>query len=155
MINVFDGIDGINLIPESPRVRIVEIMSIFNELFRNPIYLLFGKGYGSYFSDNFKLLANMDLINAYKAVEITNNKYGGVHDSFSSIPLANGLFGLTLIFRLTFKYIKMIKYNFMAYAAIPWLAFTFYYNVQFGIVAMLLLYCSEFYLNAKNEQCAN
>ncbi|PRZ21003.1 hypothetical protein [Flavobacterium granuli] len=153
MVNVFQGIDGINLIPESPRVRIVEIMSIYNELFSNPFFLLFGKGYGSYFSDDFKLLANMDLINAYKDIEISNNKYGGVHDSFSSIPLANGLIGVFLVFRLVIKYIKMINHNFMAYAAIPWLAFTFYYNVQFGIIAMLLLYSSEFYLNLKDERC--
>lgn len=153
MVNVFQGIDGINLIPESPRVRIIEIMSIFNELFSNPFFLLFGKGYGSYFSDDFKLLANMDLFNAYKAFEISSNKYGGVHDSFSSIPLTNGLIGLFLVFRLVFKYIKMIKHNFMAYAAIPWLAFTFYYNVQFGMIAMLLLYSSEFYLNLKDERC--
>ncbi|MDN3671919.1 hypothetical protein QWY99_02410 [Flavobacterium branchiarum] len=152
LINVFQGFDGIYLIPESPRVRIIEIMSIFNELFSNPVYLLFGKGYGSYFSDDFRLLAGLDLVNAYKAVEISNNKYGGVHDSFSSIPLANGLIGLFLIFRLTIKYAKMIKHNFMAYAAIPWLAFTFYYNVQFGIIAMLLLFSSEFYLKSQNEQ---
>ncbi|WP_294958181.1 hypothetical protein [uncultured Flavobacterium sp.] len=151
LVNVFQGLDGINLIPESPRVRIIEIMSIFNELFNNPIYLLFGKGYGSYFSDDFKLLSGLDLVNAYKAVEISNNKYGGVHDSFSSIPLANGLIGLFLIFRLTVKYAKMVKHNFMAYAAIPWLAFTFYYNVQFGIIAMFLLFSSEFYSKFKYE----
>jgi hypothetical protein len=151
MVNVFNGIEGINLIPESPRVRIVEIISIFNELFSNPFFLLFGKGYGSYFSDDFKLLANMDLINAYKSIEISSNKYGGVHDSFSSIPLANGLVGIILIVRLVIKYFKMIKHNFMAYAAIPWLAFTFYYNVQFGIVAMLLLFCSEFELKSNYE----
>lgn len=144
LINLFQGYNGIYLIPESPRVRIIEVICIFNELISNPIYLLFGKGYGAYFSDKYQLLADMDLINAYKAIEISSNKYGGVHDSFSSIPLANGLIGIILIVRLIIKYISIIKNNFMAYAAIPWLAFTFYYNVQFGIVAMLLLFCSEF-----------
>lgn len=151
LINLFQGIEGIYLIPESPRVRIIEVMSIFNELFRNPIYLFFGKGYGSYFSDDFNLLANLNLTNAYKAIEINSNKYGGVHDSFSSIPLANGLFGTFLVSRLVYLYVKRIKTNFMAYAAIPWLAFTFYYNVQFGIVALLLLYSSEMLLYYKNE----
>lgn len=151
LVNVFQGLDGFNLIPESPRVRLIEIVSIFHELFGNPIYLLFGKGYGAYYSDYLNLFSGLGMKNAYKPIELATKKYAGVHDSFSSIPLANGMIGLVLIFRLVIKYTKKIKYNFMAFAAIPWLGFTFYYNVQFGIVAVLLLYSSEKYLNYKYE----
>lgn len=151
LVNVFSGFNGLSLIPESPRVRIIEVLNIFRELLSNPFFLFFGKGYGSYFSDSYGLLGGADLINAYKAVEIRSDKYGGVHDSFSSIPLANGIIGLYLVFRLVIKYFKMIKHNFMAYSAIPWLAFTFYYNVQFGIVAMLLLFSAEFYSKNLSE----
>jgi hypothetical protein len=151
LVNVFQGFNGINLIPESPRVRIIEIVSIFHELFRNPIYFLFGKGYGAYYYDYLNLFSGLEMKNAYKPIELVSKKYAGVHDSFSSIPLANGMIGLILIFRLVLKYTKKIKYNFMAFAAIPWLGFTFYYNVQFGIVAVLLLFSAEKYLNYGND----
>lgn len=151
MVNIFEGMEGLLKIPESPRVRFIEILNIVYEQLHNPFYLIFGKGYGSSFSEHFGLLPLLDSKFSYPANEIAANKMGAPHDTFSAIPLANGWLGFILIYRMVYKYFRRMRHNFLAFAAIPWLGFVFYYNPQFGIVAMLMLYASEKELNIKTN----
>lgn len=151
MGNVFQGMDGLLKIPDSPRVRFIEILNIVYEQLHNPFYLIFGKGYGSSFSEHFGLLPLLDSKFSYPTNEIAANRMGAPHDTFSAIPLANGWLGFILIYRMVYKYFRRMRHNFLAFAAIPWLGFVFYYNPQFGIVAMLMLYASEKELNIKTN----
>lgn len=152
MVNIFEGKEGLLKIPESPRVRFIEIINIVYEQLHNPFYLIFGKGYGSYFSDNLGLLPLLDSKYSFPAEEIFANRMGSPHDTFSAVPLANGWLGFLVLYRMVFKYFRRIRHNFLAFAAIPWLGFVFYYNPIFGLVAMLMLYASEKEINTNHTQ---
>lgn len=143
LVYIFDGTSFFHLIPESPRIRIISLVNILYEQIQNPINLFLGSGFGSFFYDNFNFFGNMEMTNAFRDIEISTRKYGRPHDTIAAVPLANGLLGLYFIFKLTFKYLRRgLKYNFLAFGAIPWLGLAFYYNPQFALVGLLMVFTS-------------
>ena len=143
LFNFFGGIDSLDLIPPSPRVRLGSFFNILYGQLKNPIILFFGQGYGAYFYDYFKVFDGIDLSFAFRYEETISGRYGRPHDTIAAVPLSNGLFGLSLLVYLIFKYLSKIKYNFLAIAVLPWLLLTFYYNSQFALVGLVMLYASE------------
>lgn len=155
MFKVFSGLEYIDLIPASPRVRIISLLNVLYDQIRNPIKLLFGSGYGSYFYDHYGLFQGMDLKTGFRQQEILMGKFGRPHDTLVAVPLANGFLGLFFILKLVYQYIMRIKYNFLAFAVVPWLLLTFYFNSQFGIVGLLMLYASQKNLGTSNKNDVN
>ncbi len=143
MFKAFKGLEYIDVIPASPRVRIISLINIFHDQIRNPIKLLFGSGYGAYFHDHYNLFEGMDLRSGFRKEEVLAGRYGRPHDTLVAVPLANGFFGLFLLLGVVYGYILRIKYNFLAFAVVPWLLLAFYFNSQFGVVGLIMLYASQ------------
>ena len=151
MFEAFKGMEYLDVIPASPRIRIISLINILDEQIKNPIKFLFGSGYGSYFYDESNLFRDIDLRSAFRPIEVKTGKFGRPHDTLVAVPLANGFIGLALLIRLVYRYILRMKHNFLAFAVIPWLFLTFYYNSQFGLVGLIMLYSSEQKLNLLNQ----
>ncbi len=142
IFSVFKGINYLHLIPESPRIRIVSMINIFYDNIKNPLALLFGKGFGSYFTDHMQLLRTMNLDSAFQENEILSGKYPRPHDTVVAVPLSNGVIGLIYLFYVSYKYLGNIRVNLLSCSVIPWLLLTFFYNSQFAIVGLIMLYAS-------------
>lgn len=132
-------------VSESPYIRIGEIMNVFYGYFQHPYLLPFGSGYGGYFEDHLNMFVGINLeIGSYSRADVSSGFFHNAHDTFSVVPFLNGLFGLWIIFSYTLKYLKRIKKNYCAFAAIPWLLLTFYFNTQMAMTGVFLLFASEF-----------
>lgn len=149
-LSLFSG--NISDIDTSLYIRVVSFWDIVCSFGYNPIRWLFGMGYGGYFIDVTGLLGQLNLgEGAFSMEDIKTGYFHTAHDTFCSVPLINGFFGLYLLIRIVIKYIYRIKYNFLATAAIPWLLLTFYFNTQLALVGMMMLFGSE-YINIDNKE---
>ena len=137
----------LNRIDRSPAIRIATFLNIlYNNRF-NPIAVIFGNGYGGYFTDELGLFIGLDVWNGGWPEEMCNRGiYTSGHDTFAAVPLVNGLFGLYLILKITFKYLRLFRKSFLVLAVVPWLLLTFYANINYVYIAIFLLYAANYYL---------
>lgn len=152
LFDIFQGMGGIDLIPNSPRIRIVSMINIFYPLTDNPIKVLLGTGYGGYFFDYINGFAISDLSHAFSQYEISTGRFSRPHDTFAAVPLVNGIVGLWWVVKLSILYAKKYQQNFLSLASIPWLLLVFYYNPQYGLVGLIMLYVSDLHLNKKDYE---
>lgn len=130
-------------IANSPYVRVGELIDILENGLRNPFFLIFGHGFGGYYTDNLHFFSMLSYESNWSYEDFVSGKFTTAHDMYSSVPLVNGLLGLYLIIRLSFLYIKKLKYSIFAFGVIPWLLLQFYFNIQTAIAGILLLYAVE------------
>lgn len=136
-MSMFSG--DITDVSNSPATRIAEIANFYYNNRYNPVNLLFGNGYGGYFTDELGLLAGLDLSGGWSEEVIRSGRFSSAHDTFSIVPLFNGVIGFILIMIIGLRYLKQTKDNYLSFAAVPWLIFTFYFNP-------LISFCSLFFL---------
>ena len=142
LTSIFSG--DLNTIDESPYVRVATTLNIWDNYIRQPWKMIVGMGYGGYFTDSLRLFRGLDLAAGGWSDEVVASGYfTSGHDTFAAVPLFNGFAGLLLIFFIVFKYVKRIRKNYYAFAAIPWLFLTFYFNTQTAVSGIFLLYASE------------
>ena len=135
-------------VASSPKVRVATTMNLIDEGLRNPFFLLFGHGYGGYFQDGLGLMKGMDLTNGGWPPEIVaKGKFPSAHDTFSTVPLLNGFLGLIMLIIISLKYMRRSLKNPYAYAVVPWVLLTFYFNIQTAMAGMLFLFASERMVN--------
>lgn len=148
LTSMFSG--DLDSIDESPYTRVATTLNIIDNYLHRPWCFIFGMGYGGYFTDSLSLFGGLDLTSGGWSEEVVKSGHFNMgHDTFASVPLFNGFFGLYLIFKIVFLYAKRIRSNMYAFAAIPWLFLTFYFNTQLAISGLLLLYASEYEINKK------
>lgn len=148
LTSMFSG--DLDSIDESPYTRVATTLNILDNYLHRPWCFIFGMGYGGYFTDSLSLFGGLDLTSGGWSDEVVKSGHFNMgHDTFASVPLFNGFFGLYLIFKIVFLYAKRIRSNMYAFAAIPWLFLTFYFNTQLAISGLLLLYASEYEINKK------
>ncbi|EKO3667339.1 hypothetical protein M3891_003116 [Vibrio metschnikovii] len=129
---------NIALLPNSPKVRVVEIILIYYDLIEHPFTFVFGNGYGGYFIERNSLMSTVDLSTGFSIEEVVSGKYSRPHDSFTVIPFMHGLFGVFVFCYTSFVYLRKIPNNPFYFAVIPFLLLSFYFNHQFGGVGLLL-----------------
>lgn len=143
LTSIFSG--SLDTIDESPYIRVATTLNILDNYSSHPLRFIFGMGYGGYFTDSLSLFGGLDLTTGGWAEEVVKSGHFNMgHDTFASVPLFNGFIGLFLLFKIVYIYVKRIRYNMCAFAAIPWLFLTFYFNTQLAISGIILLYASEY-----------
>ena len=86
--------EGLQLIANSPYIRITSLINVLYEGLSNPIILLFGNGYGGYFNDHFNYFSGIDLSKgAFSDIEIMSGDYYSGHDTIVTVPMLNGIIG--------------------------------------------------------------
>lgn len=127
----------------SPRTRVVEFISIVREYLYKPWFLPFGKGYMGTFKDYTGLLHAAYIPGAYSANQWASGAFYGAHETFNTLFLYNGLFGLVV-------YFLIIRFMIKNFARSPWVLigggwFVMFYGYSvtisaFGLTALLLAY---------------
>ena len=147
--SLFSG--DIDSIDRSPYIRVASLLNIINNGKDNLVRLCCGNGYGGYFTDDLHLFVGVDLKGGWTDDVVATGYFTTAHDTFAMVPLVNGFIGLFLLLYICVLYIKRIKFNYLAFAAIPWLAFTFYFSVQLALSGLFFLYAAEYNRLNKNE----
>ncbi len=143
VFSLFSG--DLSKVDRSPYIRIATILNIVDNNLSNPLFLLFGQGYGGFFTDSLSLFySGIDLEKgAWPPEMVASGRFSTAHDTFAVVPLLNGIWGFYLIFKISWRYIKNVRYNYLAFASLIWLLFTFYYNTQYAVIGTFFLFCSE------------
>lgn len=137
----------------SPYVRVAEIANIFDEGLHNILALIFGNGFGGYYTDGLGLFAGIDLGGgsfSYDAALL----YGRFYNAHGAIPNLlhyNGLIGLFFVLRLAFYYLRRVDKSFLVFAAFVLFVQTFYFDM-FGCFAFIMaLFGAESFLSDSEE----
>lgn len=128
----------VNLLPMSPRVRVIEFYLILQEQSENLVYLMFGQGYGGWYKDAYGYFSGVDLKSAFSPEEIQQNKFHSSHDFFTTLPFFHGLFGVIFMGYVFFYYLKKVKNDYLFISIVPFLM-SIYFNNQFGAFAIVVL----------------
>lgn len=143
-LSLFGSYDDMN---GSPMIRVGTLLNLLYEGLFNPFFLLFGHGYGGYFTDSLKLFEYVPLDAAWPDEVVNSGRFTSAHDTFASVPLFNGFLGLFLILMMGFKYLKRIPQSVYSFAAVQFLIFTFYFNIQLALIGMIFLYAADIEIN--------
>ena len=130
----------------SPYIRIASMLNIYYENINNPLYFFLGRGYGGYFHDSLHLFSGLDLtVGAFSDEAVRLGKFPTAHSTFNTIPLLNGFIGFFLILQIVYSLFKRsMGESPLSIAGILWLLFMFYYNIQMGVIGVLLIFASEY-----------
>lgn len=135
----------ISEVDTSPYVRMATTLNIIQGYIQHPYLIPFGSGYGGYFIDHLNMFAGIDLENGgFSQPDVVSGYFHTAHDTFAAVPLLNGVFGLWIVLKYSIKYIKRTNNNFCAFAAVPWLLLTFYFNTQLALTGVFFLFASEY-----------
>ncbi len=135
-------------IANSPYIRIASLQNVIYEGFRNPFILIFGNGYGGYFTDNLNLFAGFDIsVSGWTEDVARTGRFPNGHDTMVNVPFYNGLIGTFLIIKICYLYIKRIKFNFMNSVAFMWILLMFYFNTIFAVMGCFFLMGAEYDVN--------
>lgn len=138
------------LIGRSPYIRIAQVIDIFNEGINNIITLIFGKGYGSYYTDSLNLFHGIDLsLGVYPDDMINAGKFYKAHNVISCTLLYNGLLGLFFMFKLGFSYLACIDKTFLAFAGFSLFLYGFYFDTVALVSCSMALFGAEYMINPK------
>lgn len=139
-------------IDTSPYVRIATTLNIFDNNKTNLIGLLFGQGFGGYFTDSLNMFVGLNLSDGgWPDLDVRTGRFTRGHDTFATVPLLNGFLGLGILLYMCYKYAIFAKRSYMAYAIFPWIVFTFYFNIIYGIIGVCFLYSAEY----ENQNISN
>lgn len=133
-------------IPESPFVRISEVLNILHNGLSNPLGLIFGNGYGGYFTDSLGLFRGLTLLGGYSDDVIVSGKFTTAHSVYPNVLLFNGIIGLYLLIGLGLKYLFKMRTTFLAFAALLLFLYSFYFNPIMLVCCIFLLYGAEYKL---------
>ena len=144
LLNLFFGkgafLVRIQAIQESPLVRIGEFLNICYQGIRNPLGLVFGLGYGGYFTDQLGIFRNLTLAGAYSSDVIASGHFNSAHTVYPCALLYNGIIGLFLLLRLGLRCLLKIKWNFLYFAGVLLFCYSFYFNPVTLISCLFVLY---------------
>lgn len=130
-------------VASSPATRIAETANFFVNNQDNPFALVFGKGYGGYITDELGLFVGHNLEGGgFSDDQLKSGRYSQLHDTFATVPLLNGLLGLGILFYVVRLHLKRFKLNYLVFAVVPWLIFTFYFSTQYAFTGVFFLYGS-------------
>ena len=131
-----------NVMGASPFIRFAELVDSFYENSHNLLHLLFGKGYGSFITDELNLLDGFDLEGGvYSHEQVISGRFCRLHGSFPAAMLIHGLVGIVGFFYFVFAYLRKITISPFAFCAFIWLGMSFYFNYQcavYGMVSLLI-----------------
>jgi hypothetical protein len=138
-ISVTDA-DWYDLLPNSPKITIEEILNIGLEYINKPFYFLTGKGYGGSIVDYRGTFGFYDEF-AFSMDQYNNNIFIEMHSSFATIFLEYGLWGILLYIYICILGVKKNNENPWSIIGIIWFLFFVGYSFSlalFGIPALVL-----------------
>lgn len=136
LLSLFFFENSFDLLPNSPKIRIYEILIILEGWTSNFLLSLFGSGFGGYFVDTDGLLNGIDLSMSYPLDEVQTNSFSRPHDTVPTFFHLHGVIGILLLFSISTYFIYKATTNYVLLSIIPFLLLSFYYNHSYGLVAL-------------------
>lgn len=144
MSNFFMGQSSMKSVSRSPYIRLAEISNIIYEDIQNPLYLLFGRGFGGYYRDELHLFTGIDLAKgAFSDDQIRSGKFSYGHDSFVTVPMLNGFIGFFLLIYVIVATCKQSPQNYLYLTSLMLLLLWFYFDILMGVIGVVLLFAAE------------
>lgn len=141
-----------NMIPASPKWRIVEFINIIKEFIQKPHMMLFGKGYMGTVRDYTGYLSQFsgDLSGA-EAGEWATGLFYSMHETINRIFLENGIIGLIIVGWILYIMIK--NYDVSPYIFIGgfWFVFFWGYSIQIAALGIPALFVGFAEIADKNK----
>lgn len=130
VLNVF-GPHWYSNLPESPKVRIDELVNVVIEYVKKPYFALFGKGFAATVTKHWgETDWSMESVNVFSRLELKNQVFGIMHETVNRLVLAFGLVGVAFIVRETWFVIRRFKDSFPCLIGFLW--FIFFYNTVYS-----------------------
>ena len=131
----------------SPYMRIAETLNILANGLDNPFCLLFGKGYGGYYTDSLGLFNRVDLyMGAFSNSQIKTGRFATAHSMYPNVLLFHGVLGFSFVCKLGIDYLRRVKYSCWVFAAFILLLYSLYFNVSLLIACILFLFAADYNL---------
>lgn len=131
----------LNLVPHSPKVRIIEMINIAYQYLKFPLLTLFGFGFGGYFKDWSGKFSYINLKEGdFSLSEINRGIFYGGHDTFSNVFLFNGIFGIIFILYWILQFWKKKSKYGLNLIPIFWLGLIYYFNIHIAIFGLISIY---------------
>lgn len=142
-------------IGRSPYIRVGELANIIHENKQNIFTLLFGKGFGGFYTDSLHFFDLIDLTNgAFSAEIVAGGRFFSAHSAIPSVLLYNGFIGLFFMFKIALSYLRRVDRSFLVFAAFVLFIQTFYFDM-FGCLSFTMaLFGTEYLINDScNKTC--
>lgn len=135
---------GLTEIDRSPYIRVAEVANVLYEDMINPIYLIFGRGFGGYYQDHLGLFHNVDIsFDTFTEEQLIAGRYYTAHDAFVSVPMVSGLIGTFLWLETVYIYLKHATRNYLKLVVIPFLLLVYYFDSQIGVMGTVMMFAAE------------
>lgn len=131
----------LNLVPHSPKVRILEMINIGYQYLKFPLLILVGNGFGGYFKDWSGKFNYMNLKEGdFSLNEINKGIFYGGHDTLSNVFLFNGIFGIMFVLYWILQFWKKKSRHGINLIPIFWLGLIYYFNIHIAIFGLISIY---------------
>lgn len=150
-ISLFSIYKNFSKIPNSPKIRVIQLINIFLEYLKKPYMLIFGLGNGSYYLDPYNLFATVNISSgAYKQSEILTKKYIYTHDTFSTLFKQHGIYGVYFLVKWLFYFFRKIRYEKLAIIPFLWLALVYGFN-NYQVILFVMITSFVLFLEIKSN----
>lgn len=139
----------------SPYIRLAELSNIIYEGKQNVFQLIFGQGFGGFYTDSLHMFAGIDLTRgAFSDEIVAGGRFYNAHSAIPSVLQYNGLIGLFFMFRLAFYYLRIVDKSFLVFAAFVLFVQSFYFDLNGCIAFVMALFGAEYLINGKTKEKA-
>jgi len=150
-ISLFSIYKNFSKMPNSPKIRVIQLINIFLEYLKKPYMLIFGLGNGSYYLDPYNLFATVNISSgAYKQSEILTRKYIYTHDTFSTLFKQHGIYGIYFLIKWLFYFFRKIKYEKLAIIPFLWLVLVYGFN-NYQVILFVMITSFVLFLEIKSN----
>ena len=130
---------------ESARFRFDEPINIAIEYINEPLYALFGKGFGG-MTLHYTPFCDWNVASAFGDAEQKLGAYSNMHETFASIFLRHGVLGIVFFVDVLIMLFRKIQYSPFTVWGVVWFFFYWSYGGSFrlGAVACVIALCTDF-----------
>ncbi|QIK59605.1 hypothetical protein G7050_07065 [Dysgonomonas sp. HDW5A] len=139
-----------DILPNSPKIRIEELLNTIDEFKEKPYFMVFGKGFGGSIKDHRQSFGWYDE-GAFTEDQYSNNSFIILHESFIVFLMKAGICGLVCMIIIFYRGLSNAKNNPWIVIGVFWFILFWGYSFSLGIFGIPCLVLGFYFLDAKPE----
>lgn len=143
LLNIFNWIRDPYQLPPSPRFRVIEFLNILKANFENIFFVLFGRGFGGFFSFDYYPLHVIEA-SAFDLDQLTRGLFYRPHESLNVILLKHGLIGILYWVGVLTYMLKEYKTSFFYIISFIWLFLFYGYSFIYPTIGIVAFFIAEY-----------
>ncbi|MDH6373271.1 hypothetical protein M2444_005101 [Paenibacillus sp. PastF-3] len=127
-------------LPNSPKIRVAEFISIMIEYFKKPWFLLMGKGYMGTIVDHTGMIGQQYIPGSFELNQWENGTFYRMHETFNTMFLYHGLVGIIVYIFMSIMLLNNLNKNPWIVIGGFWFLTIYGFSITisaFGIAALL------------------